>query len=321
MIKDKNGGIKTDHAPGQWGNTDANCRYTVLPDITKPEGEVREVKGDSFKNSWISEQHLQHLSQTHPGMSENPPHIPQMVPSSSDNVSLPSRSSQMNIFNSPQTSLEMNNFYFSQQQWESGITHDQQTQFMCESSSGQLTKTHVQLTESGPQQPTFSHQDQKHTLSAQLGNTPAGNSSTAVRSTLESHKSPNLLPPDVKTSSSTHHCQVSHSPQGCRATPGWMGFTHNMLDNNTGLQLKPFTQQEPEQESTDQTPSDSTMHSSNSGRPDITNKYQPLFLAPQLHGCQPVECLTSEVKPVQSCQDYTEDTSSSDDEGKLIIEL
>lgn len=251
-------------------------------------------------------------------MSEYPPHVAQMAPSSSDNVGVPSRSSQ-NIFNSPHPSLEMNNFYFSQQQWESGITRDQQTQFTCESSSGQLTRAYVQLTESGPQQPTFTHQDQKHTHTA---HTPAGNSSTAVWSTLESHKSPNLSPPDVKTSPSTHHCQVSHSPQGCRATPGWMGFTHNMLDDNTGLQLKPFTHPELEQETTDQTPSDSIMHSSTSGRPAITTKYQPLLLGPQLHGCQPVECLTSEqVKPVPSCQDYTEDTSSSDDEGKLIIEL
>lgn len=226
----------------------------------------------------------------------------------------------MTIFSSPQPSLEINNFYFSQQQWESGITHDQQTQFMCESSSGQLEKTHSRLTESRPQQPIFSHQDQKHTLGAQIGNTPAGNSSTAARSTLESHRSPSLSP-DVKTSSSTNHCLVSHSPLGCRATPGWMGFTHNMLDSNTGLPLKPFTQPESGQETTDHTLSGSTMHSSNSGRSDITNKYQPLFLAPQLHGCQPVECLTSEVRPVQSCQDYTEDTSSSDDEGKLIIEL
>lgn len=253
-------------------------------------------------------------------MSEYPPHVPQMALSSSNNVSLPPQSSQMTIFSSPQHSLEINNFYFSQQQWESGITHDQQTQFMCESSSGQLAKTHGRFTESSPQQPIFSHQDQKHTLSAQIGNTPAGNSSTAARSTLESHRSPSLSP-DVKTSSSTHHCLVSHSPLGCRATPGWMAFTHNMLDSNTGLPLKPFIQPESGQETTDHTLSGSTMHSSNSGRPDITNKYQPLFLAPQLHGCQPVECLTSEVRPVQSCQDYTEDTSSSDDEGKLIIEL
>ncbi|XP_022600748.1 zinc finger protein 831 [Seriola dumerili] len=335
MIKDKNGGMKTDQVPGQWGNTDSNSRYTVVPDITKPEGEDRLVRADSFKNSWLSEQHLQHLSQTHPGMSEYPPQSPQQAPSMSDNVSSPGGSSQTNPFNSPQAPLEMNNFYFPQQHWESSIIHNQQTLFTCESNSSQLMKTQAQLTETQnalsrtePQQTTFSHQDQKQdqkqTLSAQQGNITAGNNSTAVsccsKSTLGSHKSPNLSP-DVKTLSDTHHRQVSHSLQVSRATAGWAGITHNMLDNNTGLPSKPFTHPEPEQDTTDHAPNDYTMQSSNSGRPDITNKYQPFFLAGQLHGYQPAECLTSEVRPVQSCQDYSEDTSSSDDEGKLIIEL
>ncbi|XP_039972039.1 zinc finger protein 831 isoform X2 [Xiphias gladius] len=37
MREDKNGGIKTDHVPGQWGNAKSGCRYTVLPDVKKPE--------------------------------------------------------------------------------------------------------------------------------------------------------------------------------------------------------------------------------------------------------------------------------------------
>lgn len=42
----------------------------------------------------------------------------------------------------------------------------------------------------------------------------------------------------------------------------------------------------------------------------------------QRHGDQPAECVPVDgARPVQSGQDHTEDTSSSEDEGKLIIEL
>lgn len=123
------------------------------------------------------------------------------------------------------------------------------------------------------------------------------------------------LSPDVKTSSSTHLSQVHLS----RATVGLVGVpqpsNNNMLDNETLLPSKPFTYTEaPDfQDTRDQ--------SSNSGRHDTGNKYQSFFFSGQLHGYSPAECLTSGVRPVQSCQDTTEDTSSSDDEGKLIIEL
>ncbi|XP_071350857.1 zinc finger protein 831 [Trachinotus anak] len=327
MTKDKNGGIKTDQVPGQWGNSKSHCRYTLLPNTAKPEGEDRDFKVDSFKNSWLSEQHLQHLSQMHPGMSEYPPQSPQPAPSMSNNLNLPANSSQANLFDSSQPPLEMNNYYFSQQHWHNNIIHNQQTQFLSESNSSQVMKTETQnafsRTESSPQQTTFSHVDLKQTLCTQQGNITAGNSCTAVscctKLTLGTHKS---LSPDVKTSSTTHHCQVPHSPQGSRTTAGWTGVTqvlnNNMLDINTGLPSKPFTYPGHRQDTKDQAPKDYTMQGSNSGRSDITNKYQSFILAGQLH---PAECPTSEVRPVQSCQDYPEDTSSSDDEGKLIIEL
>lgn len=164
----------------------------------------------------------------------------------------------------------MNNFYFSQQHWEISIIHNQQTQILCDSNSSKLIKTQAQLTEtqnafsqieSSPQQTTVSYQDQKQdqkqTLSIQKGNTTAGNTSTGVscctKLTLGRHKSTSLSP-DVKTSSITHHCQVSHSPQVSRATTGWKGnIQNNMLDNNTGLPSKPFTYPEPKQDIKDQT--------------------------------------------------------------------
>uniref|UniRef100_A0A665WMN8 C2H2-type domain-containing protein n=1 Tax=Echeneis naucrates TaxID=173247 RepID=A0A665WMN8_ECHNA len=36
-IKDNSAGLEGDQVPGQWGNTESDSRYTVLPDITKPE--------------------------------------------------------------------------------------------------------------------------------------------------------------------------------------------------------------------------------------------------------------------------------------------
>ncbi|GLD67911.1 zinc finger protein 831 [Lates japonicus] len=42
MKEKKNGVIKTDQESGQWGNDESNCRHTVLPDTTKPEGEDRK---------------------------------------------------------------------------------------------------------------------------------------------------------------------------------------------------------------------------------------------------------------------------------------
>eukprot|EP00064_Thunnus_orientalis_P000905 superscaffoldBa00000053_g906 len=95
MEENKNGGmssIKADEVPGHWGKVESNCRYTVSPDLVTPEGEDRGVKADS---SWLSEQHLQHLSQTHPGMSEYPPQSPQQAPSTSNNLNLPASGSEV----------------------------------------------------------------------------------------------------------------------------------------------------------------------------------------------------------------------------------
>lgn len=301
------------------------------------QGEDRKVQTDSFKTSWLSQQHLQHHSQTHSGMSEYPPQSPKRTQSTSSNLNLPASSSQTSLFNSPQPA---DNVYFSQQHWESSIIQNQQTQILCESNSSQHIKAQARLTEtqnlsqieSRPQQnQTFLHQDQNQdqkqtsiTLSVQQGDTTAGNNVTAVscctKLTLGSHKSPSLSP-DVKTSSSTHLSQVSYFVAGL--TEDTQASNNDVLDNNAVLPSKPFTYPEPDgyQDAKDKAPNDFTSQSSNSGRPDITNKYQSFFLAGQHHGDQAAECLISGVRPVQSCQDYTEDTSSSDDEGKLIIEL
>ncbi|XP_026200388.1 zinc finger protein 831 isoform X2 [Anabas testudineus] len=299
--------------------------------VKKDQGDELKVKVDSFKNSLLSEQHL---SQTQSGMSGYHPPSSQQALSTSNKLNLPSSGSQTSPFNSPQPPLEMNKYYFSQQQWESSISHNHQTQISCEShfnehitAQAQLTDTHDAFTrsETGPQQTgTLSHQNQRHELQ---GNTTKGNSaagSICTKITLGSHKGPSLSP-DVKTPSTTHHCRVSHSLEVTRGTAGWTGNTqapnNSMEDNNTGMPLKPSLYPEPEQDTKDWSPNDYTTQNSNSGRSDMSNKYQSFFLTPQFHGFQPSECLNSGVRPVPSCQDYSEDTSSSDDEGKLIIEL
>lgn len=296
--EDKDREVKTTKVPSQWGNTESNSRYSVLPHVAKPEGEDRKVKADSFKNSWLSEQHLQHLSQTHSGMSEYPPR------SSSNNFSVPASSAQASLFHSPQTPLEMNHFYLSQQSWESSSSiHNQQTQLQSSEKDFARTDPYLQ------QCHTFSDQTST-TLSVQHGNSSTAVSFSNKLPSLD-HKDPNL-PPDVGLLSSS---QVS---QMCRAAAGFMGEM-SKNNQNTASQLKPFTEPEEKQDSIELS-NDYTNNSSNSGRTDFTNKYQSLFLTGPLHGYQP-DCLTGAVRPVQSCQDYTEDTSSSDDEGKLIIEL
>ncbi|XP_036958212.1 zinc finger protein 831 isoform X2 [Acanthopagrus latus] len=273
--EDKNEGIMTDKEPGQWDRTIFNCRYTSLQDITKTEGEDGKAKVDSLKNSWLSAQHT-HLSQGHTGISESPQHT--------------------SLFNSPQPPTEVSSFYFSQQQWESGIIHDQQTHVCCEKISSELMK----------------EEEAQHAFS-QIESKPQHTQTC-------SHKQTNIDPAFQKGNTTAVN----------RATAGLKGAGHesnnNLLDN-TLLPSKTVTYLQPTdyQDTKAKPPNDDTNQNSNSGRSDITNpnpKYQSFLFAGQFHGYQPAECLgVIGIRPVQSCQDDTEDTSSSDDEGKLIIEL
>ncbi|XP_028261471.1 zinc finger protein 831 isoform X2 [Parambassis ranga] len=269
--EDKNSRINRDKLHGEWSKMESNCRSMALPETTKPEGEDRKV-------SWVSGQHLQHLSQTHSGMSEYPPQSPQQAPSTSNNIHLPASSIQTSLLNLPQPQQEISHFYIPQENWESSVTHNQQTQLFCDTSrhlkTTQLTEDVFSGAESSLQ--TFSQQDQS------IINVIAGNSRA-----------------DVGTLS--YSSQVSPA---CRA-------------GLSGSPSKPFTHPEPGDKH------DSMDRASNDfmSQRDVTNKYQSFFMTGPLHGYQPAECLTSGLRPVQSCQDNTEDTSSSDDEGKLIIEL
>lgn len=220
-------------------------------------------------------------------MTEYPEQSPQHAPGTSNNPNFPVSSSQTSLFNSPQTPFEMTNFYFSQQHWDSNVIHKQQTQFSCESSSGQHIKE-TQIEPCPQHTQIFSLQDQNITTVTGCTNLTLGSQKSVF--------------PDVITLSSTGPSPVPHSVQSSGVTTGLTGHFHvsnsSVLDNN-------------------KVPSNPLTHPQSDKYQDSTS----FFFASQLQGYQPPECMPSGVRPVQSCQDYTEDTSSSDDEGKLIIEL
>ncbi|XP_072239088.1 zinc finger protein 831 [Leuresthes tenuis] len=320
--EDKNRTIKSDKV------TESHYRYIV----TKSKGDDSKVQVDSFKNSCLSEQHFQCFSQTHSGMSECPPPTSKQAPNTSNILDMPPSSIHTSLFNSPP--VEMNQFYPSQENWGSSTIYNQQTRVLHESNTSQriIAQAHLSETENifsrtelclqQTHSFTYEHQNQTSiSLSAQQENTTAGNNTALSSSdilTSGSHKNLSLSP-DFIILSSTHPRRVS---QFCRTTAGLTGDIQLSKNyQNTGSPSKPFTymKTEEKQDSIDMAPNDYTCQSSNSGRPDITSKCQSLFMDGLLSGHQPTECLISGVRPVQSC--YTEDTSSSDDEGKLIIEL
>lgn len=233
-------------------------------------------------------------------MSEYPPRSPQQALSDLNSMA---SGGQTGLFNSPQLPLD-NNFCFSQQHWDNSSIHNQQVS--CESSSSQRIKARAQLAEtqnafsqsksSTQQTQAFPHQDRQRSNIS-----PVQQGHTDYKLTIGSHKSPSVSP-------DSYSVQVSRA--AARSTGETLASNNDVLDNNAAPPSEPFQFPEPDDyiDTKDEAPND-------------YNKYQTFFLSSQLNGFQPAECLTSGVRPVQSCQDHTEDTSSSDDEGKLIIEL
>ncbi|MEQ2312842.1 hypothetical protein AMECASPLE_035358 [Ameca splendens] len=281
----------------------------------------------------MSEQDLTSLSQTNSGMSECLPTNLHQALNTSPNSDLPANSIHTSLLNSPP--LESNDLYPPQKNWDrSIIIYDQQMQVSRESNShgNQHAPMPVPLSETQnvflcaePILESLSSQDQTKStisLSAQQGFTTTGNSGIAESCcdgfTVESKRNHSVLP-DFVTFSSTYLSQV---PKVCR-TSAEMTRDIQMLQDNQMMasSSQPFSFLEPDQkQDTTDKPKDFTDESCNSGRPDISNKYQSIFMIGSLHE-QPADCLPSGVRPVLSFQDNTEDSSSSDDEGKLIIEL
>ena len=197
---------------------------------------------------------------------------------------LHSAGSGTSLSSCPQAPLEMNNFYFSDS------TLDQQTQSLCESYPNQRIKAQAILTERqnalSPIQPS---PQQTGTFSQQ----------------------------DQKQSSiSVQHASYSAS-ELTKCQSGLNQVSNSkVLGHNALLPSEPVPHLQPEDDQ------DTVVKAANDLRAQSSICGGGVFGCAQLHGYQPAECVPGNgARPVQSCQEHTEDTSSSDDEGKLIIEL
>lgn len=206
------------------------------------------------------------------------------------------------------------------------VVQHQQMQAFFESSTSQHEITQVHLsdtqnirtrTEPAPQ--SFSHQEENQTsfhvspeqeTASESNDRTTGSCSGFLPSESLQYTSFSCdfkAPPSMQFS---HVCQEDRSPAGLTANSPMSKNTH-VVDSPP----EPFTHLDPTMAH------EHTGQSSNCGRPDVTNKHQSLFMVSSLYGFQQPEGRGSAVRPVAVCQDSIEDTSSSDDEGKLIIEL
>lgn len=121
---------------------------------------------------------------------------------------------------------------------------------------------------------------------------------------------------DAITSSRTQTSDAHQSNADAVMTAG-ISTVGNILDSNA-FPSRSFTCPEiaDYNSTTDSATHADAGESSNSGA-----IYSSFFFLSQTHDYPAAESQSGTVRPVQSCQENMEDTSSSDDEGKLIIEL
>uniref|UniRef100_A0A1A8L299 Zinc finger protein 831 n=2 Tax=Nothobranchius pienaari TaxID=704102 RepID=A0A1A8L299_9TELE len=268
--------------------SDSTCRPVVLQAMTKlQEKETRIQESSEVFHSF---------SLTQSEVSEIPSHH------------LNLRLSNNHLLNS--TPVEINEFP-PPGDCESSVS---QNHDMCGSDPSLHVMAPVQLSQTSPSKTepcslSFSHQDKNQTcihVSTEEGHSTAGSSRAAM---------------------SGYGSLTSESPQNRSFSPNFRTLSSiqcsHLSKDNQNTEFKPFTFLGPDdkQDTFNMTPDDLNSQSSSYGKPDLTDKYPSVFMVGSLHGYQPAECLTGGVRPVPVCQDYTEDTSSSDDEGKLIIEL
>ncbi|KAF6731803.1 Zinc finger protein 831 [Oryzias melastigma] len=306
-----------DHSRRMWiGDvSESGCRNVIGAQL---QADDKRVQGDSFKTS----QHLQYLSQA--GTQS-----PQQAPDKLSNLHFSASGVHTDLFNLP--SLENNHLYPPQQNWASSSIHSQQTRVLYEPASSGNMIARVNLSET---QNVFARTEpdlqksqgfsQKQLslsrLPTQQGNTTVGHDNTAV--SCQSYVSHTLtapggfnncgLSPEFLAFSSASHSQVS---QVCRAAAA--GRAADVQPAGSRQSPSTLSACPQTRDTTDVTPQDST----SCGGADSTSKHQSAFLTGLFRGFQAAECLSA-ARPVQpSCQDDAEETSSSDDEGKLIIEL
>ncbi|XP_062419888.1 zinc finger protein 831 [Pungitius pungitius] len=193
----------------------------------------------------------------------------------------PARGGQTGL--SPPPQVDTDSFAFSQQLWGSSSSSIRNQQASCESSLSERVKARPQETQNGSSR---SEPAPRPTPAfPQRGTAPAQQGHADVEWTAGSPKSPGVSP-------DSHSAQVRPAGTPPRSNS-------SVLDAAAGPPSQPFTFPQPDGHS-----------GAEDGPPEDFNKF---FF--------PAECLSSGARPLQSCMDLTEDTSSSDDEGKLIIEL
>ncbi|KAM8914280.1 zinc finger protein 831 isoform 1-T5 [Spinachia spinachia] len=179
------------------------------------------------------------------------------------------------------TQVDAYSFCFSQQLWESNSSSIHNQQASCESSLSQRVKARPQLAET---QNGFSWSKSAARPTAPFPH--QGREQSSITPVQQGHA-------DVKWTTASHE------------TPGVSPGSYsnsNVLVNNAEATSQSFTFPQPD-----------GYNDSEDGPPKDYNNCSSFFF--------PAECVSSGVKLLQSCLDNTEDTSSSDDEGKLIIEL
>lgn len=269
------------------------------------QGSEGEHGADSCQNSQQHpERPLLHLSHTCSEMSTYPQHGPQRSPS----TGLCSHSSYRSLA-PPAT----NSFALSQQ-WEN--IHSQSAQMFRASNVHQQTKAASQAR--APQhcfpliqscsEKTFVHH-QKQDEQTVIAPSPSNCCTTAL--------APSRHPEsDAFTTSCKQTSEAPSSEAAAVLTAETPAFS-NILDSNV-FTSKCFAC--PENVDYNDTKDSATQRhageSSNSGA-----IYSSFFFLGQNQDYPAAESQSNAVRPVPSCQETMEDTSSSDDEGKLIIEL
>lgn len=235
------------------------------------------------------ERPLLHLSHTCSQMSTYPQHGLQQ----SSSTTMCSHSSQRSVAPSPANSSA------SSQQWQN--IHSPSLLMFCTSNHQQIKAPSQPRLVSCPEKTCVQQQqqDKQKVVAA-----PASECCTATPAPSRHPES------DAITSS----CKQS---QAATAMTAELPTVANILDSNV-FTSKSFMCPEIVDYNSRK---DSTTHrdvgeSSSSGA-----IYSSFFFLGQSHDYTAAESQSSTVRPVQSCQENLEDTSSSDDEGKLIIEL
>uniref|UniRef100_A0A3Q2GK73 Uncharacterized LOC107103523 n=3 Tax=Cyprinodon variegatus TaxID=28743 RepID=A0A3Q2GK73_CYPVA len=265
-------------------------------DRTRPREEEINVRVDPLKIAHLSEQDLEALCQRNPQISEH------QTTNISQDSDLAASSTHTRRLDCPP--LEINHLYPPQKNWDtSTVLYDQQMQI---SHAPNMSHRASLCAE-----PSFQSTKSTMSVSAQQDFNCRTAESCSDVFTGDRTKNPSVLP-DFRTLSSTCLSQVT---KVCRSSDEMTG---EMLQDEQipVASSQPFLEAGKKQVSAE-TLKDFPDQNRDSGR----NKYQSILMIGSFHGYQAADCLPSGVRPVPSVPDNSEDTSSSDDEGKLIIEL